>query len=193
MVSCFNVANYRAVRCLALNSLNPERSSILLQHFTETGQVLSPKQVSSLEHVLPIQFTSWSSKKANSLETKVRLGTRISSFDEIEIKEHLLSVASYYTKAKYLLVEKKGIINVIVHKDSSGVDVLKSFIHAIVLANNVHKGKSLHSDSQMWMDSQYEVFIQKLKSLGWKAERLLSSPIIWRANWIHEPLAEKID
>jgi hypothetical protein len=59
-------------------------------------------------------------------------------------------------------VEKKGIINVIVHKDSSGVDVLKSFIHATVLANNVHKGKSLHSDSQMWMDSQYEVFIQKV-------------------------------
>ncbi|KAK2408175.1 protein root UVB sensitive [Trifolium repens] len=86
-------------------------------------------------------------------------------------KEHLLSVASYYTKAKYLLVEKKGNINVIVHKDSSGVDVLKSFIHAIVLANNVHKGKSLHSDSQMWMDSQYEVFIQKLKSLGWKTEQ----------------------
>ncbi|CAK8540450.1 unnamed protein product [Lathyrus sativus] len=179
-------ANYRAVRCLALNSLNPERSSILLQHFTETGQVLSPKQVSSLEHVLPI-------KKANSLDTKIRLGTRISSFDEMEIKEHLLSVASYYTKAKYLLVEKKGIVNVIVHKDSNGADVLKSFIHALVLANNAYKSKSLHSDSQTWMENQYEVFIQKVKSLGWKTERLLSSPIIWRANWIHQPAAEKND
>ncbi|KAI5382275.1 variant 2, Protein root UVB sensitive 3 [Lathyrus oleraceus] len=154
-------ANYRAVRCLALNSLNPERSSILLHHFTETGQVLSPKQVSSLEHVLPIQLTPWHSKKANSLDTKVRLGTRISSFDEMEIKEHLLSVASYYTKAKYLLVEKKGIVNVIVHKDSNGADILKSFIHALVLANNAYKSKSLHSDSQTWMENQYEVFIQK--------------------------------
>ncbi|WJX57470.1 Protein root UVB sensitive 3, variant 3 [Trifolium repens] len=122
-------ANYRAVRCLALNSLNPERSSILLQHFTETGQVLSPKQVSSLEHVLPLQFTSWSSKKANSLDTKVRLGTRISSFDEIEIQ---IAFKVFYVTFK-------------------------------VLANNVHKGKSLHSDSQMWMEKQYEVFIQKFE------------------------------
>ncbi|XP_004490193.1 protein root UVB sensitive 3 isoform X1 [Cicer arietinum] len=186
-------ANYRAVRCLALNSLNPERSSILLQHFSETGQVLSPKQVSSQEHVLPNKLTSWISKKANSLDTKVRLGTRISSFDEMEIKEHLLSVASYYTKAKYLLVEKKGIVDVIVHKDSNSADVLKSFIHALVLANNDYKSKYLHSESQIWMEKQYEVFIQKLKSLGWKTERLLSSPIIWRANWIHESSEEKID
>ncbi|XP_057448107.1 protein root UVB sensitive 3-like isoform X1 [Lotus japonicus] len=185
-------ANYRAVRCLALTSLNPERSSILLHHFMETGQVLSPKQVSSQEHVLPMQLTSWSSKKAYSLDKKVHLGTRISSFDNMEIKEHLLSAASHYTKAKYLLVESKGMINVIVHKDSNAADVLRSFVHALVLANNVHKSKSLHSEGQMWMENQYEVFIQKLKSLGWKTERLLS-PIIWRAHWIYEPLEEKTD
>ncbi|KAL2349161.1 hypothetical protein Fmac_003161 [Flemingia macrophylla] len=185
-------ANYRAVRCLALNSLNPERSSILLQHFMETGQVLSPEQVSSQENVLPLQFIPWSSKNANSLHKKVRLGMRVSSFDNMEIKEHLLSAAPYYTKAKYILVERKGNIDVIVHKDSNAADVLKSFFHALVLGKNVHKRKSLHSDGQKWIDNQYEIFIQKLKSLGWKTERLLS-PIIWRAYWIYEPLEEKID
>ncbi|XP_057433170.1 protein root UVB sensitive 3-like isoform X2 [Lotus japonicus] len=35
---CFVLTNYRAVRCLALTSLNPERSSVLLHHFMETGQ-----------------------------------------------------------------------------------------------------------------------------------------------------------
>ncbi|XP_027360308.1 protein root UVB sensitive 3 isoform X3 [Abrus precatorius] len=63
-------ANYQAVRCLALNSLNPARSSILLQHFMETGLVLSLEQVSSLEHVLPIQLISWSSKDDNYLHKK---------------------------------------------------------------------------------------------------------------------------
>ncbi|XP_027360307.1 protein root UVB sensitive 3 isoform X2 [Abrus precatorius] len=185
-------ANYQAVRCLALNSLNPARSSILLQHFMETGLVLSLEQVSSLEHVLPIQLISWSSKDDNYLHKKVRLGMRISSFDSIEIKEHVVSAASYYTKAKYLLVERKGIIDVIVHKDSNAADVLKSFIHGLVLAKSVNKSKSLHSDGQMWIDNQYEVFIQKLKSSGWKTERLLS-PIIWRAYWIYETVEEKID
>ncbi|KAL5123387.1 Protein root UVB sensitive 3 [Glycine soja] len=154
--------------------------------------VLSPEQVSSQEHILPIQFISWSSKKANCLHKKVNLGMRISSFDNMEIKEHLLSAAPYYTKAKYLLVERKGIIDVIVHKDSNAADVLKLFFHALVLAKNVHKSKSVHSEGQKWIDYQYEVFIQKLKSLGWKIERLLS-PIIWRAYWSYEPLEEKID
>ena len=31
-------ANYKAVQCLTLTSLNPQRSSILLRHFMETGQ-----------------------------------------------------------------------------------------------------------------------------------------------------------
>lgn len=63
---------------------------------------------------------------------------------------------------KYLLVERKGIIHVIVHKDSSAADVLKSFVHAMVMANLMDKSKSLHSDSQMWIDNQYGIFIQKV-------------------------------
>lgn len=47
--------------------------------------VLTPEQVSSLEHVLPIQLTSWSSKDVNSQHLQVRLGTRVSSFDNMEM------------------------------------------------------------------------------------------------------------
>ncbi|KAH9772397.1 protein root UVB sensitive 3 [Citrus sinensis] len=126
-------ANYRAVRCLSLNSLNFQRSSILLQQFMETDQ------------------------------------------------------------AKYLLVERKGIIGAIVHKDSSAADVLQSYIHALVVAKMVDGNRSVHSESQSWMDEKYEVFIHKLKSSGWKTERLLSPSLIWRANWITEPLDKKID
>ncbi|RYR58401.1 hypothetical protein Ahy_A05g024158 isoform A [Arachis hypogaea] len=185
-------ANYKAVRCLALTSLNPERTTIHLQHFMKTGQVLSPEQVSAKEHVLPLKLTVWSSKNADLLYTKVHLGTRVSSLDNMEIKEHLLSAASYYAKAKYLLVERNGTVNVIVHKDSNAADVLKSFVHALILATNVSESKSLHSDSQMWIDKHYDVFIHKLKSLGWKTERLLS-PIIWRANWIYKASEKKAD
>ncbi|XP_020967760.1 protein root UVB sensitive 3 [Arachis ipaensis] len=185
-------ANYQAVRCLALTSLNPERTTIHLQHFMKTGKVLSPEQVSAKEHVLPLKLTVWSSKNADLLYTKVHLGTRVSSLDNMEIKEHLLSAASYYAKAKYLLVERNGTVNVIVHKDSNAADILKSFVHALILATNVSESKSSHSDSQMWIDKHYDVFIHKLKSLGWKTERLLS-PIIWRANWIYKASEKKAD
>ncbi|KAJ6902646.1 protein root UVB sensitive 3 isoform X2 [Populus alba x Populus x berolinensis] len=155
-------ANYRAVGCLALTSLNIERSAILFQHFMETGQVLSPEQVSRMEHVLPTWITSWSSKKVKLLHANVRLGVRVSSLDHQEMKEVLLSTVSHYLKAKYLLVERKGIIDVIMHKNSTASDVLQSFIHALVMAKLMQKSTSVYLESQSWMDKHYEVFLQKV-------------------------------
>ncbi|XP_052173273.1 protein root UVB sensitive 3 isoform X2 [Diospyros lotus] len=63
-------ANYRAVRCLSLTTLNCERSSILLLHFMKAGQVLSPEQVSDMEHILPLWTTSWSSQNTKLLHTR---------------------------------------------------------------------------------------------------------------------------
>ncbi|ONI30993.1 hypothetical protein PRUPE_1G286700 [Prunus persica] len=79
-------ANYMAVRCLALNSLNPQRCSILLQHFMRTGQVLSPEQVSKMEHILPVWASSWSSKKTELIHVRVSLGVRVSSLNHLELQ-----------------------------------------------------------------------------------------------------------
>ncbi|GAY44198.1 hypothetical protein CUMW_080390, partial [Citrus unshiu] len=191
-------ANYRAVRCLSLNSLNFQRSSILLQQFMETDQVLSPEQVSTMEHVLPMWTTSWISKD-KLLHMRVELGVRVSSLGHQEIQwfissyekkekkgrkekdkgkngsalvastmmDLLHSSAAIYEKgtldfsAKYLLVERKGIIGAIVHKDASAADVLQSYIHALVVAKMVVGNRSVHWESQSWMDEKYEVFIHK--------------------------------
>lgn len=187
-------ANYKAVRCLNLTTLNCERSSILLLHFMETGRVLSPKEVSLLEHVLPLWISSWSSKHTKLLYARVRLGARVSSLDSLEMKELLSSAGSRYEKAKYMLLEKKGIISIIMHKDSTTGDVVQGFMHALVMANLLDdKPTSLHMDSQTWMDKHYEDFVLKLRSSGWKTERLLYSSIIWRANWSRGAPDKKIN
>ena len=59
-------------------------------------------------------------------------------------------------------MEKGGIISAILHKDSTSADVLQSFFHALVMANLTDKNKSLHLESQSWMDKHYETFIQKV-------------------------------
>ncbi|KAJ4838381.1 hypothetical protein Tsubulata_020529 [Turnera subulata] len=186
-------ANYRAVRCLALNSLNIERSSILLQHFMGTGQVLSPEQVSRMEHVLPSWAMPWCSKDFKMLHTHVNLGVRVSSFDHQKMMDVLHSAGSHYSKARYLLVEKNGGINVVIHKDATALDVLQSFIHALVMTKLGETSPSVHSQSQLWMDKHYELFVQKLNSSGWKTGRLLSPSIVWRANWTHAPSDLKTD
>ncbi|VVA39264.1 PREDICTED: RUS1 family C16orf58 [Prunus dulcis] len=186
-------ANYMAVRCLALNSLNPQRCSILLQHFMRTGQVLSPEQVSKMEHILPVWASSWSSKKTELIHVRVSLGVRVSSLNHLELRDLLHFAGSHYKKAKYLLMERKGNICIVMHKDSTATDVLQSFLHANAMANLIDKHRILHSESQTWMDKHYEEFIQKLKVSGWKTERLLSPTIVWKANWICGSSDEKID
>ncbi|XP_009602160.1 protein root UVB sensitive 3 [Nicotiana tomentosiformis] len=179
-------ANYMAVRSLSLNTLNCERCSIVLSQFFKTGQVLSPKQVSSMEHVLPSWLSSWTSKGSDSLYKRVHLGVRVSSLYSLAMVNLLESAGLNHKKAKYLLQQERGIINIVTHKDSTAADILQSFIHALVMAKLGDQGGSMSLESQSWMDKHYEVFLLKLQSSGWKTERLLSSSVVWRANWLVE-------
>lgn len=186
-------ANYKAVRSLSLTSLNCQRSSIILLHFLETGQVLSPQQVSVMEHVLPSWTTFWSKNSLKSLHTRVQLGVRISSLDSDDLVELRNLAATQYKKGRYLLLERNGKISIVMHKVSSAADVLQAFIHALVLGKFVDEGRSARVESQSWIDKHYEHFDQKLQSCGWKTGRLLSPSIKWRASWPSGPLIAKLD
>ncbi|KDP41301.1 hypothetical protein JCGZ_15708 [Jatropha curcas] len=180
-------ANYMAVRCLVLKSLNMQRSSILLQHFMETDQVLSPEQVSRMERILPRWTPFQSSKSVKLLHKQINLGVRVSSLDHRERKE-VLNSAGFRRKANYLLARKKGLIGIIMHKNSTPSDVLQSFIHALIMAKYMEE-----KTASTWMDKHYKVFLDKLTLSGWKTERLLSQSIIWRANWVRVPSDDKVD
>lgn len=75
--------------------------------------------------------------------------------------------------AKYLLLEREGIISVIMHKDSTASDVLQSFIHALVMANLVDKSISIHLESRSWMDKHYEVFLLKVLFGGFSTSNMM--------------------
>ncbi|KAL6538768.1 Protein root UVB sensitive 3 [Orobanche minor] len=186
-------ANYKAVRCLSLATLNCERSSILLSHYMETGQVPSPEQVSVMEHVLPGWMTSWRANSVKYLHQRVRLGVRISSLNSDELAELSHLASSCYNKAKYMLLARKGAISIIMHRDSTAADGLQAFMHALVLAKLDDKDKIMHTESQSWMAKHYEVFVLKLQSLGWGTERLLSASVAWKANWFIISSDEKVD
>ncbi|XP_021771309.1 protein root UVB sensitive 3-like isoform X2 [Chenopodium quinoa] len=186
-------ANYKAVRCLSLKALNGERTSLLLQHFMKTGQVLSAEKVSTEEQVLPLWLNPWSSKKFKCLHSHINLGVKVSSLNHAEMMDLFRSAGSNYKKAKCLLLENNGIISIVLHKDSTPVDILQSYIHALVMVNLSDKSTSGHVESFSWMDKYYEDFIKKLQSSGWKTERLLSHSVVWRANWFIAQSDEKID
>lgn len=184
-------ANYMAVCCLSLTTLNNERSFLLVHHFMETSQVLSPHQVSRMEHVLPVCAWPWSTRNSARLLYKhINLGVKVSVLKHSDIME-LSESATFYKKAKYLLLKKKGVINVIIHKQATPADVLQSFIHAIVIASLMDRSKAVHTDSRLWIDENYTAFVTKLQSAGWATERLLAPSIVWRADWTATPTDDK--
>ncbi|CAM8938980.1 unnamed protein product [Rhodiola kirilowii] len=171
-------ANYRAVRCLSLNSLNCERASILLRYFMETDLALLPQQVSEMEHVLPI----WTNASALT-SARVHMGIRISSLDEATMSELLCMADSHYSEVGYVLLKRNENVSIVIHKHSSPSEILQSFIHALVMINTTDEDENLHVRSRTWMDKHYHDFIQKLQASGWKTERLLSPSVVWRASW----------
>ncbi|CAA6667359.1 unnamed protein product [Spirodela intermedia] len=185
-------ANYMAVRCLSLTTLNDERSWLLLKHFMKTGEVLSPQQVSAMEHVFPIWASLWSSAP-EFLHKRVRLGIRVSSLSHSDAMELQSLSSSHYRREKYLLLERKGWIRVVMHRRSTPGDVLQSFVHGLVVARLANESKALHAESCQWMSRYYPVFISKLQSLGWSTERLLSHSIIWRADWVVDSSGDKLE
>lgn len=66
------------------------------------------------------------------------------------------------TPANYLLIEQKGMVQVLIHKEATSADTLQSFFHALVIASLAGKSKSLHAESRLWMDQHYSDFMTKV-------------------------------
>lgn len=62
----------------------------------------------------------------------------------------------------YLLLEKNGIISIVVHKDSTAADVLQSFIHALVMSKLAGEKRDVHMESELWIEKHYKIFISKV-------------------------------
>uniref|UniRef100_A0A453INR6 Root UVB sensitive protein C-terminal domain-containing protein n=1 Tax=Aegilops tauschii subsp. strangulata TaxID=200361 RepID=A0A453INR6_AEGTS len=183
-------ANYKAVQSLSLSTLNYERTSILLQYFMEHGEVLTPEQVSKQEHILPF-WSSWRKLLRVKLPHElVHLGAKASMLAHSDMLL-IAKTRSYYTNANYFLLDKDGSVCIFIHKQAVATDVLKSFVHGLVLARFMQKSKSCHTEAHQWMDEKYNTFISKLKVEGYSTERLLSHSIVWKAHWVYGPLDEK--
>ncbi|XP_047089859.1 protein root UVB sensitive 3-like [Lolium rigidum] len=183
-------ANYKAVQSLSLSTLNYERTSILLHSFMEDDEVLTPQQVSKQEHILPFWSTWRKFLRVKLPHELVHLGAKASTLTHSDMLL-IAKTRSYYTNANYILLDKEGSVHIFIHKQAVATDVLKSFIHGLVLARLMQKSKSCHAEAHQWMDEKYSTFISKLKLEGYSTEQLLSHSIVWKAHWLYGQSDEK--
>ncbi|KAI5062065.1 hypothetical protein GOP47_0022604 [Adiantum capillus-veneris] len=173
-------ANYKAVRCLCLTSLNQDRIKIVLQAYLATGRVLTPSDVSSREVLLP-QF---STIKHFCSHQGVVMGAKISTID-YEGWQRFPQMVRRYAKGSYMIYPHRGIIFVILHRYATREDHLKSYVHALVAASLLQSFDADESENSscVWMESNYPVFLSELHASGWNVNRIHMVPERWRAEW----------
>jgi hypothetical protein len=84
-------------------------------------------------------------------------------FNVIVYELLLTFFTSQIYSANYFLLDKEGSVHIFIHKQAVATDVLKSFIHGLVLARLMQKSKSCHEEAHQWMDEKYSTFISKVK------------------------------
>lgn len=178
-------ANYKAVRCLCLTSLNKERTKIALQTYLATGKVLSPSDVSGREVLLP-QFSSIKNLGGDVFHNqRVTLGARISSIDVHGGWRRFPQIVHRYSKGNYMIIIQERRISVVLHRHARREDFLKSYIHALVTASFLTRFDTDDAENQscVWMENTYSIFLTELQASGWNVNRVHVVPKGWRADW----------
>lgn len=103
--------NYKAVRCVAMRTLNRQRTGIVLSHFHQTGRVLTPKEVSRRERVLELDgVLRWGEHSVFGFgDVGVRFATVLASlmkdgsFDDSASRRWIRELATIFRMQKYIL------------------------------------------------------------------------------------------
>eukprot|EP00897_Mesotaenium_endlicherianum_P007224 jgi/Mesen1/652/ME000109S10865 len=182
-------ANYRAVRSLCLSSVNGERLALLLRHFQSHGSVLSSRQVSPLERVLPLP--SWlHTTEGGPSSSSIVFGARLASLQLAEGWQGLARLKQRCGAEKYMLVPRGQAVHVVLHRYATSADMLHAYCHALLVAEALRgTGGQLGGPdaaelaAKEWLTNRYPDFLGKLAQAGWETGRVLLAPGDWRADW----------
>ncbi|XP_003418921.1 RUS family member 1 isoform X1 [Loxodonta africana] len=190
-------ANYRAVRALVMETLNEGRLWLILKHFLQKGEVLSPTSANQME---PLWTGFWPSL---SLSLGVPLHCLISTVSELQqlIGGH---------QEPYLLHwdQSRNQVQVVLSQTAGPETVLRAATHGLVLGalqgDGPLPGELEELRNQMWagpekdswaivkethqvLDKLFPKFLKGLQDAGWKTEKHQLEVDEWRATWPLSP------
>jgi hypothetical protein len=178
--------NYKAVSCVAMRTLNRQRTNIVVSWFQETGIVLTPKEVSLRERVLETSgILRWGDYAVLGFaDVGVPFATVLTSTG------HVQELANIFHMQKYLLwptnVGSGGLrVLICLKTGASANDQLKAWSHALIVAKELATKKGGHDDgggggaysyekklgivraTMDEMDRTFPGFAERLVEMGW--------------------------
>eukprot|EP00188_Purpureofilum_apyrenoidigerum_P004976 Plantae.Rhodophyta-Purpureofilum_apyrenoidigerum.ctg6058.p1 GENE.Plantae.Rhodophyta-Purpureofilum_apyrenoidigerum.ctg6058~~Plantae.Rhodophyta-Purpureofilum_apyrenoidigerum.ctg6058.p1 ORF type:complete len:478 (+),score=56.99 Plantae.Rhodophyta-Purpureofilum_apyrenoidigerum.ctg6058:92-1525(+) len=173
---------YREVRSLQLNTLNRQRSHMLIKEYLLSNEAPSVYQVNRKERVL---FKPWlDSLHAPNIDLAARLR------DCAPDAEALTYLLNLYRREKYILTYENERVRIVLRKDAKGQDCLKAFLQAgefwMVYKERGERGgrnREFLEESYMLANSKFKAFVADATTKGWNTDSVLLRPVGRRVIW----------
>lgn len=179
---------YMELRQVVFRTLNAERSSILVNHFTRTGRMLSPSDVSPRERIM----------LRPRYESEIRLSSIAKAAKDPEELDLLLRIF----RREHFLVGTPRLgggsqCRLVLRNDASNEDVLRAFLLIGYLQKemrNRNKNEVLSTEEQEQIlqaatrsaKRNFATFVEAAKKSGWSTDNLLFSTMKRRGYWGRE-------
>lgn len=146
--------NYAAVRSVSMRTLNRQRANLLFSHILAFDKVLTPKQVSLSERIFEKDgVLRWAGGQFLGT-ARIGVGIRDLLCNNPSVQEtsaagkettrqsmpYLIDVVQVFEAERYMMdykIERVPAFNIALKTDSTALDQLKAWFHAIILAKDI--------------------------------------------------------
>jgi hypothetical protein len=159
--------NYMSLKSVALVHFDRHRLHLLMEHFIDTGVVLSPSEIAQKEFYIPLvnedQSHQW-----------LAIGTTLEEFCPQGLNE-LQKLQRQCPNEKYLLnVSNGGIIHLVFLVGAVGDDLVKGMLHAHLLKRLGVRIENI-APSHERASNAISCFTASIHKHGWKTESTLTN------------------
>ncbi|KAJ0967588.1 hypothetical protein J5N97_024505 [Dioscorea zingiberensis] len=155
------------MRAAPVNTLNPQRTAMIVADFLKTGRISSPADLRYRENLL---FPDRLIEEAGNVKVGLPLRNIVQNPSKIE------ELREIFPKEKFLISQKNKKTHMILEHSATGEDALRGWLVAAFTAEMEKSG----STSRMVMKAAYEkmetlfpMFLSELKTRGWHTEQFL--------------------
>lgn len=157
------------MRAAPVNTLNPQRTAMLVADFLKRGQVSSPADLRYRENLL---FPDRIVEEAGSVVVGQPLRKVVKSASKLE------ELRALFPGEKFLIHRRSGHIDMILEKSANGEDALRGWLVAAFsrengLATGAVKEEEVVGAAYRKMEKVFPAFISEVKSRGWHTDQFL--------------------
>ena len=192
-------ANYRAVNCIIMPTLNKARLHFIIKEYLRTGRVFDIKTVNRKTSVI------WRANHILTFYLGCSANRAIKNTDELEKMERIYTSSGYFVnfdqeaKTVYAVFEKGAktdhylraaiqfeLLDFIIaagEKTLDGPSGTCSHMRHLMAAARDKDTFALLTHSHAWVDTHYTGLREELKNAGWKLDGLSFYVDEWRIQW----------